>query len=359
MNDHYKMNNHYNKKKVVYLLLITILLLGCCGCQMKKKAVKYTNTGFAMGTTITELIYADSEEIGADVGAEVIKLLSKIENQEISWRVGGSWIYKINDTKEAVESDEKVVGWLQKSLEIYEASDGALNPGIGALARLWDIGGDNPKVPTKQELTEALQKINTNTINIEETGIVQTDPEKVLVDLGAVGKGIGADEAMAYLEDQEAVSGAIISVGGSLCIYGEKPDGSEWSVGVQDPRQADGCMLGLLDVPGGTCISTSGDYEKYFEENGKRYHHILDGSTGYPSKSGLISVTVICDSGLVSDGLSTACFVLGLEKGLPLLEKYGAEAVFVDKAKNVYVTEGAKFTLDNTDDYQIKELKLN
>ena len=124
--------------------------------------------------------------------------------------------------------------------------------------------------------------------------------------------------------------------------YGEKPDQSPWRVAIKDPRDPEGDYLGAITLEGGEFLSTSGDYERYFMENEKRYHHILDPKTGYPVWNGLTSVTVVCDSGLFADGLSTACFVLGKEKALPLLEKYGADAVFAEEDHKVYLTEGMK-----------------
>lgn len=173
--------------------------------------------------------------------------------------------------------------------------------------------------------------------------------DQCTLDLGAVGKGIACDVAQNYLKQQKEVSGAVIAVGGSILLYGSKVDGTNWNVAVQNPRGKDGEAMGVLSLSGTTNVSTSGDYEKYFMQNGKRYHHILDPSTGYPAESSLISVTVVSDNGLLSDGLSTACFVLGKEKGERLLETYGAEGVFIDQNKKVTVTKGLKdkFTILN------------
>ena len=142
--------------------------------------------------------------------------------------------------------------------------------------------------------------------------------------------------------------------------YGEKPDGSDWKVAVTDPRDVEGDYLGAITLEGGEFLSTSGDYEKYFMEDGKSSSRhapwILDPKTGYPVLNGLDSVTVVCDSGLLADGLSTACFVLGMDDALELLEKYNAEAVFVDEDKNVYLTSGMKDRFElmkNT--YTVKE----
>ena len=140
--------------------------------------------------------------------------------------------------------------------------------------------------------------------------------------------------------------------------YGSKPDGSSWNVAVTDPRaENDDDYLGVVALNGTEFLSTSGDYEKYFIENGVRYHHIMDPSTGYPATSGVTGVTVVCDSGLEADALSTACFVLGVEKGTQLLKAYGADGLFVDEDHHVYLTEGMKerFSL-LADSYSVEDI---
>lgn len=153
---------------------------------------------------------------------------------------------------------------------------------------------------------------------------------------------------------EKEIRGAVISVGGSIAVYGSKGNGKEWHIGIQDPRGEEGDILGVVDLSGSKMIATSGDYEKFFEADGKRYHHILDPATGYPADNDLISVTVISDSGFLSDALSTACFVMGLEKGMDYVDKKEVDAIFVTKNKEVYVTKNIKksFRLQ-ADDYKL------
>ncbi|MCL2487202.1 MAG: FAD:protein FMN transferase, partial [Oscillospiraceae bacterium] len=145
------------------------------------------------------------------------------------------------------------------------------------------------------------------------------------------------------------VSGGVVSTGSSVLVYGAKPGGAAFDIGIRDPLGGPNDLLGVLRIENGV-ISTSGGYEKYFEADGTRYHHIFDGKTGYPSDSGLLSVSVFCESGLLSDGLSTACYVLGYERSLELLKQYNAEAVFVLEDKTVRITVGLRqyFTLENS-----------
>jgi thiamine biosynthesis lipoprotein len=154
-----------------------------------------------------------------------------------------------------------------------------------------------------------------------------------LLDFGAIGKGYACDLIYAYLSGTEA-EGAIVSVGGSIVAFGDyNKKGDKWRIAITHPRDADK-YLGVISLDEGF-VSTSGDYERYFEENGKRYHHILDATTGYPSESGLISVIVVAKSGIMSDALSTACLLVGEKKAIEILEGAGASAILVDENLNI------------------------
>jgi thiamine biosynthesis lipoprotein len=184
------------------------------------------------------------------------------------------------------------------------------------------------------------------------------------IDMGAVGKGIALDLLWNLCEAGEygSVSGTV-SVGGSIAVYAAKPDNTAWKLGIQNPRGQTGEVMGVYESNAGCFLSTSGDYEKYFEEDGKRYHHILDPSTGYPADNGLISVTIIIpmtdasgadvsheNQGLLTDALSTACFILGRDDGMKLAQEYGAQAIFIDRDYNVYTTDGLKKSFQITDE---------
>lgn len=434
---------HLMKKRILSIIMAGCLLLSMTACFSNKENVKssseqttantsdlanslqeYNKTDFVMSTVLSEKIYGTK-----DVTQDIKEELDKLEDEQLSWREDSSIVSKINadaqkGTKTKLDSD--MTSWVEDSLELAKRSNGAFDPTIGRLTRLWNIEGDNPKVPSKQEIKNTLKDTGYNKIHLEKVesqntantkkntdknikdntdknkevtsntdnttvddvakdmnSITANDAAKdtanntalneeisestgkktntneavssiyiedqCTLDLGAVGKGIACDVAQDYLKQQKKVSGAVIAVGGSILLYGSKADGSNWNVAVQNPRGQDGEAMGVLSLSGTTNVSTSGDYEKYFMQDGKRYHHILDPSTGYPAESGLISVTVVSKSGLLSDGLSTACFVLGKEKGQKLLETYGAEGIFIDQNKKVTVTKGLKdkFTILN------------
>lgn len=407
------------KKRILSIIIAGCLFtLSMTGCSSSSKNIKsaseqttsdqtdsasavreYTKTDFVMSTVLSEKIYGTK-----DVTTNIKEELDKLEKEQLSWRETESVVSKINaDAQKGIktEVDSDMSSWVEDSLELARRSSGAFDPTIGKLTRLWNIEGENPKVPSKQEIKNTLKNTGYTKIHLEKAKSENTDTsenvsntdkgidnntdkkisstnedtenttvenkktgsvnntaegvssiyieDKCTLDLGAVGKGIACDVVQDYLKKQKEVSGAVIAVGGSILLYGDKTDGSTWNVAVQDPRGQDGEAMGVLSLAGTTNVSTSGDYEKYFMQDGKRYHHILDPSTGYPAESGLISVTVVSDSGLLSDGLSTACFVLGKEKGEKLLESYGAEGIFIDQDKKVTVTKGLqdKFTILN------------
>lgn len=393
------------KKQILSIIMAGCLILSMTACSSDKGNMKpafeqttadasietsspqeYSKTDFVMSTVLSEKIYGTK-----DVTQDIKEELDKLEKDQLSWRKDSSVVSKINaDAQKGIKTklDSEMTSWVENSLELAKRSNGAFDPTIGRLTRLWNIEGDNPKVPSKQEIKNTLEDTGYTKIHLEKVESQNTANtkknvdkdikdntaknkeisedtsqntntnesvssiyigDKCTLDLGAVGKGIACDVVQDYLKKQKEVGGAVIAVGGSILLYGSKADGSDWNVAVQNPRGQDGEAMGVLSLSGTTNVSTSGDYEKYFMQDGKRYHHILDPSTGYPADSGLISVTIVSDSGLLSDGLSTACFVLGKEKGEKLLETYGAEGVFIDQNKKVTVTKGLKdkFTILN------------
>ena len=205
---------------------------------------------------------------------------------------------------------------------------------------MWSFGS-SPAVPDSKKLSHALSHSGYEKIILSGGRIEKSDKEATL-DFGAAGKGIALDEIKARLESRR-VKNAVVSVGGSVLLFGKK----EFTVGIRDPFGNSGSYVAKLGVSD-CCVSTSGCYEQQFEQGGKKYHHILDPKTGYPVDNGLLSVTVISKSGLLSDALSTACFVLGIEKGSALAREYGCTAIFIDEDKNICV-EGDSGIIEITD----------
>ncbi len=292
----------------------------------------HTVTTFSMGSYVQQTVYGRNREEGAKAAAGAALELENL----ISWRVGESDVGRLNEEagKEFVTIDPRTEKILSSSLAICEASGGAFDITIAPVSRLWDFD-ENPHLPDSALIEEFREKVDYSGLSLPGDGTAALRYHDTALDLGAVGKGAACDAAVeAYRES--GVERGIVAVGGSVGVYGTKPFGADWVIAVRDPA---GGSLGTLKLQEGF-VSTSGSYEKYFTEQGKTYHHLLDPATGYPAESGLVAVTVKSGEGVLSDGLSTACFVLGLEQSLPLLEEFHAEAIFVTDQHQVYVTQG-------------------
>lgn len=219
-------------------------------------------------------------------------------------------------------------------------SGGLFDITISPLVNLWDYKHAFA-APTYDKIEQVLKLVNYSDLQLDAVlGTAALKKSGQSVDLGGIGKGYASDCFMEVFK-RFGVSSAFSNIGGNVSTLGSKPDGSPWRVGIRHPRQNG--LLGVVEVTA-RAVVTSGDYERYFiDREGRRFHHILNPLTGYPAESGLVSVTVVADSAMTADALSTALFIGGLEKGLSIREKYQqAEAVFVDTELQVYVTQGLR-----------------
>lgn len=320
-----------SKKKIILqsmlaaVLLTAVIVGGFLYNESKTEYDSVSKSAISMGTIVTAKTY------GENTGPENETVISSVNQLDklISWREEGSLTQRLNKTN-FINSPElaDIVSICNK---VSEESDGAFDLTVGELSNLWGIGTENERLPEKAEIEKALEKVGYKSLEVN--GAEVRSEKGQFVDLGAVGKGYACDMIKAYLETTE-LKGAVVSVGGSILAFGNRNKaGDKWRIAVRDPRNEQG-YIGVVKMDEGF-VSTSGDYEKYFEKDGKRYHHLLDPRTGYPSDNGLVSVTIVCDSGILSDALSTACFVLGKEKGSELAEKYGVGAIFIDEEMNI------------------------
>lgn len=284
---------------------------------------------FAMDTFVSAKVKGFAAK---DAAGGISTLVRELDSKQLSRYTSGSEISRINSEAETVLSDE-VRDYITELLEVGKMSGGKFDIALGAVSDLWSFN-DSPRVPSTDELTEALSRSGSDKLSL--SGNTLTRADGCIVDLGSAGKGIALDKVKSYLSDKK-ISSAVVSVGGSVLLYGK----GSFNVGVRDPWGEAGRSVMTVKLGAG-CVSTSGSYERCFEQGGKRYHHILDPDTGLPVENGLVSVTVISDSGLLSDALSTACFVLGAEGGAKLAAKYGCEAIFITEDKKVICTDGIK-----------------
>lgn len=342
-----------------------------CGTGCGRMVKQYQLTDVAMGTMLSVNLYTNQPE-GEKVPERLRDRIIQLEAEELSWRVDSSEVGRINGMAGGGEryflSDE-LRQELEELFAVSRRSDGAFDFTIGAVSRLWNIDegavSKEAYIPSKEEVKTALAMTGYEKLTggdtkdalsanlLENAGIFEDGillPAGMSIDLGAVGKGIACDRLRDCLE-QEKVKGAVISVGGSILTYGSKPDGTPWQVGIVNPFDT-GSLLGTVALEGEWYISTSGDYERFVEVDGEVYHHIIDPATGYPADSGLKSVTIVCKSGLLSDALSTACFVLGAQEGMELVKSYEAEALFVDASGTIHMTEGMRTIFQSGQKYE-------
>lgn len=328
-----------NKKSLIAIILCAVIVFGIVSYDFISGRSSCEKTSVAMGTVVTVKLFG----FGAKNDLDKIETeINGLENSVLSWRKEGSDVYRINKgsgTQVSVSPDTvKIIG---QCIDISDDCGGVFDITIGNVTKLWDFGGNNQRLPSDDEIKTALGSVGYKNVSISGNAVQIKKGQSL--DLGAVGKGFVCDKIKELL-DKGRTKSAVVSVGGSLLIYGNRA----FSVGIVNPDN-DKQSMGTLKLKD-TCVSTSGNYEKYFEQDGKRYHHILNAKTGYPATSEFKSVTVVCESGLISDALSTVCYIAGYRKSVEILKKFDAEAVFIFNNNAVRVTDGlsGKFTV--TDD---------
>ncbi|MDR0784513.1 MAG: FAD:protein FMN transferase [Treponema sp.] len=293
---------------------------------------------FALGTVCSVTLPDKAQE---DVFSAIFARLHEIE-ERFSVSKDGTEVSNINAKAgvEPVHVSADVLAVIERSLHYARISDGAFDPTIGPLVKLWGIGFDNPRVPTQTEMDAVLPLVNWRNVRIDAGSVFLTEARMAL-DLGGIVKGYAADEAARILTENK-VKRAIVDLGGNVFVFGKKKDGSNWRIGVQNPLSERGESLGVIETAGDKTMVTSGVYERFFEADGVHYHHILSTEDGFPARNGLLSVTVIADSSIDADALSTTLFALGFEKGVTLVESLdNIDALFIFEDKTVRGTHGA------------------
>ena len=301
-------------------------------------------------TAVTLQIFHEGSEAEAAM-TEAYDYMDHME-QLLSTNLEGSDVYRINQAAghEAVKVDPATLAIIKQALETAEVSGGRFDISIGAVSNLWKIGDVDARKPSDQEIQAALPKIDYHKITLDETAqTVRLEEEGMALELGGISKGYSAD-GIRNIFAKHGVNTAIINLGGNVIVMGTSPSSPEgWNVGVQDPDEVRGQVVGTKRVIDGTVV-TSGIYERYVEVDGVRYHHILDPKTGYPVDNDLSGATIFTKVSLKADALSTTLFLMGTKDGLAFIESLdGVEAVLIDKDHGVHVTSGLKdsFQLTN------------
>lgn len=316
------------KLRLICSLLLLSLLTGCGG--QKTESPVNTATVFAMDTVMDLTVYG-SEEVLSKAEEEILYLESRLSVTDEA-----SEIYTLNHTGSCVLS-ESSGDLLEQALAICGRTGGALDISIYPVVRAWGFTTGSYAVPSEETLSELLKNVDYTKIQYDPASGEAELPDGMEIDLGSIAKGYTGDRLIELLREN-GVSSALLNLGGNVQVLGAKPDGTAWRVAVRNPRGDD--YIGVLEVTD-KAVVTSGGYERYFEQDGTVYWHIMDPSTGQPARNGLISVTIVGDSGTLCDGLSTSLFVMGPEDAAAFWRNSSDfEAVFVDESGNVTITEG-------------------
>jgi thiamine biosynthesis lipoprotein len=334
----------FKKKKIfIFLILISFFAILLSACSNEKELPSAKKSSFLMDTLVQMQAHGEDAEEAVEESMERIKELENLMSKTLET----SEIYKINNNPEEkieISEDTKLV--LEKSLYYAEITDGKFDPTIGVLVDLWGIGTEDARVPSDSEIKNALEKTGYQKLDLDDN-LAEVE-NGVQLDLGGIAKGYAADEVKKIVEKHN-VKSAFVNLGGNVLVIGDKVDGSKWRVGIQDPRQGRGSVMAVVEASDKTIV-TSGNYERYFEEDGKVYHHIIDPGTGYPADTDLLSVSIISDNSFDADALSTSIYIMGLREGMDFIEEMeDVEVMFITDELEVYLSSGLKNKIEITD----------
>ncbi len=314
------------KFKWGFVIIIVVTLFAGLFYQNVLKDNGYERTEFMFDTQCTVAAY------GKDAKAAVEAVFDRLAeiHDATNFFSDDSQVGMINNALagEEIEVCEDVYQILSAAFEIEGASEGAFDVTIAPVVALWDFAGGG-RVPETSEIAQALESVGNDKILFDrERKIVAKTTDSAKIDLGGVAKGYAGDVAIEVLENFQ-VDGAVVDLGGNITVMGNNPNtkNGRWRIGMQKPYSPTGEFDEVLEVANGAVV-TSGTYQRFFEKDGARYHHIIDPRTGYPADREYSGVTVVAESGLYADCLATACFVLGNDEGQRLAEKFGAEIYF-------------------------------
>ena len=332
----------FKKRALCAVMILAISVLTACG-GTKPESISFQ----AMDTLMTLTIYGD-REIGAEIKDGILSLDKTLDATDENSEIG-----HLNTEKSASVSGD-TADLLNRSLQLCDSLDGSFDITIYPAVTAWGFGTGDYRVPDDSELKALSAAVDYTSVTL--TGSTVTLPKDVTLDLGAVAKGYAADKAIETLRHGKAQA-AVLNLGGTIGLYGKKPDGSPFKVGVADPENPAG-YFGFLSCGEGV-VATSGGYERFFEKDGRRYIHILDPDTAAPVDNHVASVTIITDNGAKADAMSTALFVMGPDKAIEYYQDHdGFDCIILTDDGRLYVSEGVydNFTLDSGFDYTIKKI---
>lgn len=320
-------DSHNKRKKIITALILAtvIVLITFLYNNYIAKAEPVSKSGFYFDTLIEIQLNDTGDETLIDA---CFKLADTYEHY-FSRTLEGSDIYNINHAGGSpVEVHDETAALIRTGIRYGKLSGGAFDISVGALTELWNIPNSEGIIPDEQAIQTAAATVDYTQILVDENIVTLKNP-KAKLDLGGIAKGYAADEMKKYLNAHGAHEG-FINLGGNVLTLGEKADGNAYRIGIRRPFSEEGDVITALDIMDQSVV-TSGRYERYFEKNGRIYHHILDPDTGYPYDNDLNAVTILSGSSMDGDALSTICFALGMEKGMEFIESMpDVDAIFID-----------------------------
>ena len=331
----------YRHKPVLFCLILLFLLSDVFLTGCSRRTEPQTETGFYFNTVISITVYHPKDAVYLE---DCFSLCDTYEKM-LSRTVEGSDIYRINHSSgEPVAVSEETARLLEQACNYARLSGGKIDPTVALLDDLWNFSGQagtesaQKRIPADADIQSVLPHINYKNIHIENSTVTLEDPMSQ-IDLGFIAKGYIADRLKELLK-ANGVQSALINLGGNVVVLGSKPDGSPFTIGMQKPFDEQGKAIATLSLSDSSLVS-SGVYERYFRQDGRLYHHILDPASGYPVENGLFGVTILSGSSMEGDALSTTCFVLGLTEGMKLIESLpDIEAVFITEDYQLHPSSG-------------------
>jgi len=341
------------------------------GTGQKQELKLFKKASLSMGTVFEATIYAPDKYVAEKTFNDVFQEINRLDYLMSNYKKESvlSELNK-NASAEPANCNKELASVIEQSLQYSDITDGAFDITIGPLMKKWGFFKKKGRIPGKEELESVLESVSYKNIIIEEKtikslaknpGTVKTvffkNPD-TRIDLGGIGKGYAVDRAVSVLK-QNGISSALINFAGNIYTFGTPPGKDSWVIGLQHPRESEG-LLGTFEIKD-KAVSTSGDYEKFFTIEGKRYSHIIDPRTGNPVK-GIVSVTIVTGNATRADALSTGVFVLGLEKGMDLIEQLpDVEGIIVyenaDSKLSTKTSSGMQALFKNNTEGSQKEIK--
>lgn len=347
------------KHKLLKYIPLSILLIFSLplfvGCSKNNKVAEpITRSEAIMGTVVKVTLYDSDDVTILDKSFDRVRAIEEsVSINDSDEVIKDTILDKVNKSSgiQPVKVDDDTFTIVKKGIEYSKLSNNLFDITIGPLVKLWSIGLPEERVPSKEEIKNVLEYINYEDIELNENdkSIFLKEPN-MIIDLGGIAKGYAADEISEVLTEN-GVHSAIIDLGGNVYTHGTKVTGEDWNIGIQNPLDSRGNVLGTIKA-NNKSIVTSGTYERFIEQDGVKYHHILNPKTGYPYDNNISGISIISDTSIDGDALSTSVFAMGVENGLVFVESQpGVEAIFVTTDKKVYLSSGMKnvFNLTNTD----------